>query len=329
MLFPLFFLVSLQGQGDAHQHAKSEDAHAHHEMASDEAGPSIIQAYLKIQQLLASDSITGVAEAANAIIAGSEASFPEIGKTAAALAQDTEIRSARKDFKALSDAVIAAVESGKLKVHEMHLAYCPMAQSSWLQDSKDINNPYYGHSMLKCGVIKKSFDGSDHSGHHMQNMSDHAMMGSESHHGHGMAADEPMEPMAQHGSGHAENHMQNMSHHAMMGSESHHGHDMAADDPDIDIRTISVQATEFKFSPATITVEPGETFRLKLENVGSVVHMWQIEGLEGTHVHAEKGTTASGIITAPSEEGTYKIFCSEPGHKEAGMIGQLVVAQHH
>jgi len=46
---------------------------------------------------------------------------------------------------------LADNKAGKGTYHE---AYCPMVKASWLQASKDINNPYMGKSMLTCGVLK-------------------------------------------------------------------------------------------------------------------------------------------------------------------------------
>lgn len=44
---------------------------------------------------------------------------------------------------------------------KLYLSFCPMAFGGkgayWLQDSKDIKNPYLGVKMLKCGEIKKEY----------------------------------------------------------------------------------------------------------------------------------------------------------------------------
>jgi len=41
--------------------------------------------------------------------------------------------------------------------------FCPMAfnntGASWLSKEKDVNNPYFGAGMLKCGEVKREFDG--------------------------------------------------------------------------------------------------------------------------------------------------------------------------
>ena len=35
------------------------------------------------------------------------------------------------------------------------------------------------------------------------------------------------------------------------------------------------------------------------------------------------GTTRNGVVNAPP--GTYEYYCNVPGHKEAGMVGTLIV----
>jgi hypothetical protein len=50
--------------------------------------------------------------------------------------------------------VEGAVSSGAV-----YKAYCPMANNNqgatWLSDSKEIRNPYFGDKMLKCGSLKE------------------------------------------------------------------------------------------------------------------------------------------------------------------------------
>lgn len=44
------------------------------------------------------------------------------------------------------------------------------------------------------------------------------------------------------------------------------------------------------------------------------------------HVAAGAGGTSTVEFT-PSEAGTYEVYCSVPGHKEAGMVAQVVVTE--
>ncbi|MBX3436990.1 MAG: cupredoxin domain-containing protein [Planctomycetaceae bacterium] len=94
-----------------------------------------------------------------------------------------------------------------------------------------------------------------------------------------------------------------------------------------DIRTLEIEGYDFRFEPADLEVVPGEVFRLKLVNKGQLPHMWEIEGRPETHVHAEVGETAVGVITAPDRAGQYRTVCTAEGHTEAGMVGKLVVRE--
>ena len=113
------------------------------------------------------------------------------------------------------------------------------------------------------------------------------------------------------------------------------------------VTEITVEATDFAYSPETITVPTGQPITLMLNNHGAVEHDFVIEKINVTdveasdtapaahhqmgetpeyalHFYAKAGDSAILNFTA-LEPGTYEIFCSIAGHKEAGMIGTLVV----
>jgi uncharacterized cupredoxin-like copper-binding protein len=88
---------------------------------------------------------------------------------------------------------------------------------------------------------------------------------------------------------------------------------------------VTVQASEFSFSPANLTVKANQAVQVTLRNSGSVVHDWTVQGLEPpVHVQAQPGQSASGQFTF-NRAGTFRIICVEPGHEAAGMVGQLIV----
>lgn len=110
---------------------------------------------------------------------------------------------------------------------------------------------------------------------------------------------------------------------------------------------ITLDAMDFSYSPASVTVPVGEPVVLTLKNSGSVEHDFVIEkidvksvlkkdsGSDAHHMHGEEMNFDLHISAQPgdtsvleftiSESGTYTFFCSVAGHKEAGMLGQLVV----
>ncbi len=88
--------------------------------------------------------------------------------------------------------------------------------------------------------------------------------------------------------------------------------------------SVTVTNTEFKFDPATINAKPGQTINLTVVNKGSIRHTWVLPS-QNIKVTIEPGQTATKTFTAPAA-GSYDIVCDEAGHKEAGMVGKLVVA---
>ena len=85
---------------------------------------------------------------------------------------------------------------------------------------------------------------------------------------------------------------------------------------------MTVIGTEFAFDPDELVLSPNAT--ITFDNQGVVVHNIEIDGVAGFKVEAQAGQTATGSIdVAPGE---YVIFCSIPGHREAGMEGSLTVA---
>ena len=91
-----------------------------------------------------------------------------------------------------------------------------------------------------------------------------------------------------------------------------------------EVREIAVSATEFAFSPSSIQTQAGEKVKIVFTNDGSAPHDFRIEGLNiGTEV-IRPGQTDTVEFQAP-ESGKYTFFCSVPGHREAGMGGNLEV----
>ena len=109
---------------------------------------------------------------------------------------------------------------------------------------------------------------------------------------------------------------------------------------------ITVTMKEFAYAPNPITVAAGTPVEITLVNEGAVEHDFVIEVISVTdvsmdgamedhemsgdheefdlHTSTPAGETSTLTFT-PTEPGTYQIFCSVPGHKEAGMVAELIV----
>ena len=89
-------------------------------------------------------------------------------------------------------------------------------------------------------------------------------------------------------------------------------------------RPVAVRAVDLRFDPATITATPGDILRIQLTNGDALLHDWNVPGVPGAHVDADGFKTAEAVFRAPAR-GTYQIVCTVPGHKDAGMVGTLIV----
>lgn len=90
------------------------------------------------------------------------------------------------------------------------------------------------------------------------------------------------------------------------------------------VKEFVVSGNEFSFSPSTITVKAGEKVKIIFENNGRTPHNLVIEGLGISTKVIGGGKTDIIEFIAPTS-GTYVILCSVPGHRAAGMEGQLRV----
>jgi len=105
---------------------------------------------------------------------------------------------------------------------------------------------------------------------------------------------------------------------------------------------LTVELTDFKFTPDMFTVPAGKEITMAVNNQGAVEHEFVImkygtevtspfgEDDEGNiywEVELENGVSETLTFTAPSEPGEYQISCGIPGHHEAGMIGKLIVVE--
>lgn len=118
---------------------------------------SVFDNYLRIHAALAADSLEGVAQSASAVAQSvrndAAKSLPaNVTRQADTLAKASDLKSARKAFKPLSDSLIKYVKANNIA--GLHEAYCPMAKASWLQADQRLNNPYMGRSMPSCGQFK-------------------------------------------------------------------------------------------------------------------------------------------------------------------------------
>ncbi len=87
---------------------------------------------------------------------------------------------------------------------------------------------------------------------------------------------------------------------------------------------VTLALTEFKFTPDTVNAKVGERVKVTLDNTkGTLKHNIKQADLN-IDTAVEAGQKATFEFTA-TKAGTYDFICDVPGHKEAGMVGKIVV----
>lgn len=135
------------------------DRTALHATAPADFVADVVGPYLAIQTALVNDDLAPIGGAARSL-QKSAGALGEDGKavaTAAGKAADAKtIEAARTAFADLSTALIAYADKTKVPVDGKIVAFCPMANKSWVQKDGAIANPYYGKSMSACGSKTRS-----------------------------------------------------------------------------------------------------------------------------------------------------------------------------
>jgi uncharacterized cupredoxin-like copper-binding protein len=88
---------------------------------------------------------------------------------------------------------------------------------------------------------------------------------------------------------------------------------------------ITVVGKEFSYDPAALTLEAGQPFTIVLRNTGSIEHDITVDDAKFKLTVPGDNTREKGLRVA--KPGTYQFYCSLPGHKSAGMKGELTVTQ--
>ncbi len=137
--------------------------------------------------------------------------------------------------------------------------------------------------------------------------------------------------------------------HALVEEGEGHEHEEATTDY-LEITLEVVEGERWVFSPSYLEIPVGQRVRLVLVNDGRAEHDVEIHGLpveqleavgteqherlaEGGEEHHEGGVVAAhalpgttvAVLFTPTQPGSYGFTCTLPGHKQAGMVGQLVV----
>jgi plastocyanin len=83
-------------------------------------------------------------------------------------------------------------------------------------------------------------------------------------------------------------------------------------------------ALQWASAPATAELADG-SLEVTIECDGAVPHNIVFEGVDDDAVVAECSGNDSATGTLTAEPGTYTYYCAIPGHREAGMVGEITL----
>ena len=138
---------------------------------------SVYTAYFRVQYALSHDSLEDAKKQNSQLDAALKkvdmkllsgeahmAWMNELGKIntgSSAISSASALEDARKSFESLSESLISVAKmygtTGNINIYRFH---CPMAfdnkGADWLQGKQDLENPWFGSMMLKCGSLEET-----------------------------------------------------------------------------------------------------------------------------------------------------------------------------
>ena len=97
-----------------------------------------------------------------------------------------------------------------------------------------------------------------------------------------------------------------------------------ASQPTGEVTEITIEGSEYSFSPESLTVAAGERISLTFKNTGNLPHNFTIGEL-GVATKTIAGGQTDVVEFTASQSGTFTFYCSLAGHRQLGMEGNLEV----
>jgi hypothetical protein len=130
---------------------------------------NLVNAYILLQSKLAKDDAAGSKAAftsfQNALKPKELGLDPTLDKklsaAAAQGAASSKLPEARTAFASVTEGMLAYLGAAKNPIDSsLTVAFCPMALDNrgakWLQLGENLENPYFGSEMLRCGTVEKT-----------------------------------------------------------------------------------------------------------------------------------------------------------------------------
>lgn len=86
---------------------------------------------------------------------------------------------------------------------------------------------------------------------------------------------------------------------------------------------VEVDMVDIAFTQKELTIPANTDVTLHIVNQGAAVHNFTIDNPSVMSGDVQPGQSVDITVNLPA--GTYEYYCSQPGHKQAGMVGTLTV----
>ena len=162
-IIAILFTIAIFGAHAKHDHGSHP--HPTYQRSSptfkDEKVGAAYTSYINLKNALVASNASEVKNAAAELGTVLQAtSGKKAAQTAGDIAKAKSIEEQRMLFVVLSDEMTVLIKDSKLSSGVIYLQYCQMANNNegafWLSSDKEIENPYFGEKMLKCGVIEET-----------------------------------------------------------------------------------------------------------------------------------------------------------------------------
>jgi plastocyanin len=92
----------------------------------------------------------------------------------------------------------------------------------------------------------------------------------------------------------------------------------------VQMQKVTVEGSEFAFTPSTITAKKGQALKITFKNTGAFPHNLTISDLNVKTKTIQPGEQDAVQFT-PDKTGQFSFVCTVPGHADKGMKGILTV----
>lgn len=128
---------------------------------TNEALKVVLTGYLDVKDALVNDDAAKAKEAAAALAGSTGGYADQLNESLNTIASTDDIEAQRVAFETLSMNLYDVAKGGGAGI-TIYKQYCPMAFDDkgafWLSSEKQVLNPYFGASMLRCGKVQEEIN---------------------------------------------------------------------------------------------------------------------------------------------------------------------------